>query len=258
MNMNKICCGLILGFFILRAHASILVQFDFNDEAGTELQQVLPTIGNNWGSSFAHPVSGVDGSGNFVISGNFVSTDTNPLTSSFNTASTTDIYELSFTGVTFQNLSGNDYIVFAYRTSNSGTALPGSSSTRAWLKFGDFAGSTGSIDIEAGPDSNNTQRTGTDLLSTANTFDFITQWDTNNDVLRFYYDAGAGRVQIGSDLTSVDGTISHIGMYGNVSDGGAGDSISIDGISLVAIPEPGTLALVGIALGVLMLFRSRR
>lgn len=257
MNMNKIPIGVIAALCAVTAQASTLMQFDFDDNAGTELQQASPTTGNSWGTAFAHPVSEVDGSGNFVITGDFGSTDTVLLTSAFDTAASTDIYELIFSGVTMSNLSGNDSLVFAYRTSGSGTALPGSSSTRAWMRIGDFAGTTGTLDIEAGPDRDNLQRTGTDLVSTANSFDFIAQWDTGNDTLRFFYDIGTGRNQIGSDLASVDGTISHIGMYANVSDSGAGDSISIDSISLIAIPEPGTLVLVGIALGVLAIFRRR-
>jgi hypothetical protein len=38
---------------------------------------------------------------------------------------------------------------------------------------------------------------------------------------------------------------------------GTGNSIRLDNVSVTAIPEPGTLALVGIALGSLMLFRRR-
>jgi hypothetical protein len=257
MNTKNLQRCVIASLFAVSAHATVLMQFDFNDALGTELQQTSPTVGSSWASSFAHPVSQVNGSGKFVITGAFASTDSNPLNTTFNTATQNEVYELVFSGVTFQNLSGNDFLVFAYRTGASGTVLPGSSTTRAWMKFGDFDGGSG-LDIESGPTVSDTDITANNLISTANTFDFIAQWDTANDKLRFYYNAGSGRVQVGSEIATVNGTISHIGMYANVSDGGTGDSISIDGISLTVIPEPGTLALVGIALGSLLLFRRKR
>lgn len=82
------------------------------------------------------------------------------------------------------------------------------------------------------------------------------------------FDVGAdGTGALGTALASVSATnvsLANGGFSGNLWAGfGGGNNsgsniLAFDNFTVVAIPEPGTLALVGIALGSLLLFRRRR
>jgi len=252
---------------ILSAQTTLL-QFDFDQTAGTRLIDITPTVGGVHANANSDGFAVTDGAGNLDLAGDWGQTDLRALTSSVDSTADSSVYEIAVSGVTFNNLaSGDDWFVFAYRTGTSGSALPDSGNTRGWMKFGDFGGTQGQLDVEAGDFDAGDDTTfdvdvnDVDSVATSNTFDFIARWDMGASELSFFYDIGSGRQQVGSTISDTDGTITHLGMYSHVIDAGTnGDTISIDQITVTSVvPEPSSFALLGglLALGFVVNRRRR-
>lgn len=272
--MKKLISLSLLALIAQAASASVIIQYDFNDAAGTELGpgfgRTEPTIGTaTWGTSI--PTSTTNGSGQLVNTGNF--SQTTALFSGFTPVrADSGTYELAYKGVSFNNLGADDFLVFGFFSSNSGSPTPGitgaSSSSRSFLKFGNFNGADG-IDFAYGP-NRDTINTAFNQGSLASTYDLFIELDTDAKSVSFFYSADGGtRTQIGSTITGIPiGT--NDGSTGGAADASyralvlngriaTGASISVDQIQFSAIPEPSTYALIGglLVAGIALLRRRR-
>lgn len=248
------------------AQASVIIQFDFNDVAGTVLGPGFngpqPTVGSaTWG--FNIPTSTTNGSGQLVNAGTF--STTTALTTFDPIRADSGTYELAYKGVTFNNLGADDFLVFGFFSSNSGSPPPGftttaSGASRSFLKFGNFNGADG-IDFAYGPNRDSIN-TSFNQGSLASTYDLFIELDTNAKSVSFFYSAdGGARTQIGNTISGIPigtddgatgGTASAsyrtLVMRGQIA---TGASISIDQVQLSSvIPEPSTYAIIG---GILVL-----
>jgi len=90
-------------------------------------------------------------------------------------------------------------------------------------------------------------------------FDFVLRLDTGSNLATAFYNIGSGLTQLGSSYTiSTADTINTVALRMIFSDDGGGDSISIDRITLTAIPEPGTFTLLASCAAFGLLARRRR
>lgn len=273
--MKKFISLSLLALVAQAASASIILQYDFNEDAGAVLgftpPRPEPTIGaptELWGPNVATSIT--NGAGQLANTATFSTTSGITLASPI--LANTGTYEIAYNGVAFNNLGTNDFITFGFMAALSGSPLPESgpspsSSARGYLKFGNFDGA-GSIDFSYGPNRDSVNHS-LNQGSLASTYNFVIELDTDAKELSFFYDAGDGRVQIGTTLTGVpigttigsgaDASRAYqaIAMRGSLSDGA---SILIDQITVSSvIPEPTTYALLGGLLVVgLTLARRRR
>lgn len=272
--MKKIIPLSILALVAQVASANVLFQYDFNEPAGTRLvsgfngpQSTVPTPSVTWnqGTGGSTPAL-TDGAGNLVISSTLGNVGFQVLPG---IKADTGTYELAFNGVQFNNFGASDHFTMAFFTSFSGSPLPSTSSTRAFLRAGNLDGTAG-IDFRYGKAANE-DNTFLNSGSLTRTFDFIISIDTNAKEASFYYVADNGeRVQVGSTLTGMaigtddsltggaaGASFRAIGMSATLS---AGASIAIDQVLFSSvIPEPSTYALIGgLLVAGIALVRRRR
>lgn len=264
--MKKLISLSLLALIAQAASASIIIQYDFNEESGAalgfNLPRVSPTIGEAteiWGPNV--PTSVTNGSGQLTNPVTFTTTTGITLAAGRHILADTGMYELAYNGVKFSNVGSNDFLAFNFMANLSGSPIPEtgpspSSSGRSWLKVGSFAGGAG-LDFSFGRDRNDINHaTDFGTLSSDATYDFVIHLDTNAKELSFFYSMDGGdRVQIGSTLTGVAiGTVDGSGTGANLSykaiamraGVSEGANILVDQVQLSSvIPEPSTYAIIG-------------
>lgn len=276
MNMNKICCGLIVCIFSFTLQAAEIV---------------------NWGNSSdyvsTNPVFNFSGqtSGNFWRSG--PPADVTPLTDYIApVGKTNDIFAVfqqetpnstkTHVGLRMVENSVSDFMQIQGQNPGSGqtTTLSGlvyftqagflnnfdtgtlSIATVESIKLtltGEGDGSSGTGGLRMAIQNNGTwylSESTTGLSASTTTYENLgsmdwAAWDPNT----FPIDTQPSSFNVsGSTLTDIEA----FGFYYNVSREGGAPRLHYQGFEVIAIPEPGTLMLVGIALGSLLLFRRKR
>jgi hypothetical protein len=169
------------------------------------------------------------------------------------------VYELALYGVKFTNTSGNDYITFGFRTTQTASEIS-TSRERANFKVGDFNGTAG-LDLQASVTPATPLQSATNITTDlTQAFDFVLRLDTGSNLATAFYKIGSGALtQLGSSYTiDTATTINTVALRLIFSDDGGGDSISIDRITLTLIPEPGTFTLLASCAAFGLLARRRR
>jgi hypothetical protein len=252
---------LVVNCMAITAPAIVLVNWEFNDPANTSLTGSTQngTLSGTWQQA----VTGVaqDGSGSLVTTGNTPVPVAATNKEGLGITANSGIYDMIFSDVRFDNLSGNDYLVFGFRTTQTGSEIS-SSRERANFKVGNFNGSAG-LDMQASVGVTTPLHSMTDVaVDFSNAFSFVLRIDTDNNLASAWYNIGSGLTQLGTNFTiDTATTINTIALRFNVSDAGAGDSISIGNISVVTVPvpEPSTYAaLLGLLALCLVAVRRRR
>ncbi|MCC5842982.1 MAG: PEP-CTERM sorting domain-containing protein [Verrucomicrobia bacterium] len=262
---------LLLASFLASAHAATLISDTFNTDFNNfSAQNTLSADGLAWSS--ADGVGDVSGRINTSGSANHTNAVYYSGTGSEITKNFTEIFTATILFQTGSSITGDIAHATAGFLRSTGSA------------FNEFAGGYafwGGMRNDGGGTYLRLLNTGGQIGNNSSTFSLETEnWYalqtsialSANATASFMsvsiFDVGAdGTGPLGTALASVSATdvsLANSGFSGNLWAGfGGGNNsgsnvVAFDNFSVVAIPEPGTLALVGIALGSLLLFRRRK
>jgi hypothetical protein len=214
----------------------VILQYDFNEAAGTGLTGLRPSIGSSlWNTSLTNLTT--NGVGSLANTGN---TATSAVNASLAPSLSAGSYDLVLGGVRFAQLSGTarDYVAFSFRTTITGSEVGTSSRDHMWLRVGNLDGQGDALDAQFGRNSSDTQNS---VLNFApqGTVDLMTSYNTVTGVASFYYDAGNGWVEIGTrsggDSAAILGNIG----YGHAVTVNSGDQIAVDFLRLSRVTGSG-------------------
>jgi hypothetical protein len=235
-------------------NAQVIEQWDFNDVNGTGLTSVANSAGS---TSWAQDITGgasTDGSGFFR---NTADTSENPSNADIADLSS-GVYEFTAFNVDFTGLGGgtDDMVGIGFRNGSSTAGWGTSSFDLVTLRVGNIDNDTTNWDaiIRVNSGSGPVDTVLNDVAAYASAIDFTARYDLDNNEASFFYDSGAGRVQIGTTISGVTSNVSHLAFaLGTFS-----NTLEVDSLALTAIPEPSTFILVGVAFGALAIFRRRK